>query len=137
MAAPAAIIEHGSNPAYDIENETGLLASKVTFKGTRTKVTKKSAGTRATTYARYEDPLMTIGLEGVMIPNAGAPQGVATLGVGAAATLANFGSDDSFHGFLGSDSALIALDDAERTLGDAEDPNEMLNYTLFPYISGS
>jgi hypothetical protein len=135
MAAPAAIIEHGSNPAYDIENETGLLASKVTFKVQRTKVTKKSAGTRATTYARYEDPLMTIGLEGVMIPSTGAPQGVAVLGVGAVATLANFGSDDSMHGFLGTDTGLIILDDAERTLGDSEDPTEMLNYTVFPYIT--
>jgi hypothetical protein len=27
------------------------------------------------------------------------------------------------------------LDDAERTLGDSEDPTEMLNYTVFPYIT--
>lgn len=133
--AIAALVEHGSLQTYDFEDETGLLVKGVTFSAKREYVMKKGQS-RQVTYIRGENPTLSISINGTIVPSTGSPQGVAAASVGAAATLANFSSDETVNGFVGSDAKLILFKDGTRTLTDGNDePQFAGEYEVFPGIT--
>lgn len=130
------IIEHGIKPGYDLVDESGLRVLKVSYKGTRDKVEKKDPATRMIGYVRFENPKLTLTVNGNPIPTVGGLlQGVCAEHPGNAATLLNFTGTDSIHGFNAADNKLITFDDFTLDVADEETPTDDLNFTLYPGIA--
>jgi hypothetical protein len=135
MSAPAAIIEHGTSPNYELVNETGLLVTSVRFSPKREYVEKKSAGTRAVTYVRAENPTMDISIGGKPIPSAqGNLAGVCLTHPGNTTALANFTTSDVVHGFTYSATALLLYKDPTLDLSDTESPTTQIEATFYPFV---
>ena len=63
-----AIIEHGTRPAYDLTDETGVLVTKLSIKPTREYVERKNSQ-RMVSYVRAENPRITFEFSGIIVGN--------------------------------------------------------------------
>lgn len=132
----AAVITHGTLPTYAPVDETGLLVLEFGLEGKRTRVAKRMKGTRATTYVREEDPILTISMTGNPIPSAGGIlEGLAITHPGSAATLTNFISGDAYLGFALADGGIIIASDPGLSFPDGDAPSLSLKFDYFPFIA--
>jgi hypothetical protein len=127
-----AIIEHGARPAYDLEDETGVLVTKLSIKPTREYVERKNSQ-RMVSYIRAENPRITFEFTGIIVGESAS--GFADQHPGTAiTTLANFQS--SIHGFSPTEGKII-FKDPSRELSDSEDPQVSFTAEMYPGIAAS
>ena len=125
-----AIIEHGTRPAYDLTDETGVLVTKLSIKPTREYVERKNSQ-RMVSYVRAENPRITFEFSGIIVGNSAT--GFADQHPGTAITaLANFQS--SVHGFSPTEGKII-YKDPTRALSDTDEPQVSFTAEMFPGIA--
>ncbi len=133
-----AVITHGTLPSYAPSDETGLLVLDLTLEGKREYVKKKMAGTRATTYVRAEDPVLTISITGNPIPSSGgALEGLAITHPGSVATLANFTGSDAYLGFALSEGGKIIAMDPSLSFPDGDAPTFTGTFEYMPFVAAA
>ena len=124
-----AIIEHGARPAYDLNNETGVLVQKLSIKPTREYVERKNSQ-RMVAYVRAENPRISFEFSGIIVGDSAT--GFADQHPGTAITaLANF--QGAIHGFSPTDGKII-YKDPTRELSDTE-PQVSFSAEMFPGIA--
>lgn len=134
----SAVVTHGNLPSYAPTDETGALVLDFGLEAKREYVRRRMAGTRATTYVRAEDPVLSISITANPIPSTGgALEGLATTHPGAAATLANFTSSDTYLGFSLADGGKIIAMDPALTFPDQEAPNLQLKFDYMPFVAAA
>lgn len=133
MAAPTKQYLHGQLPAYDIQNETGLITTKGSHTMETDQVRKKNAY-RCTFYVREEDPIYVGEFGGHILPDGGgALQGFCLTAAGShlTATLSNLAA--GFHGVAQADMYMI-FRQPKRETSDTETPQESFTAQGFPFV---
>lgn len=128
-------IDHGAKPSYDLVDETGLMVKSVDFKPMRDYVERKNAAGQVI-WLSGRNPRLEISIKGPAVPSSGgALEGLAAIHPGVATVIANFGTSDTIHGFVGPSTTKVIVKDPTQSLSDEEEAQIEVPCVFMPGIT--
>lgn len=128
-------IDHGSRPAYDLIDETGILVKGLEWKPNR-KYIERTDANEDVIYLSARAARLDGDIKGPAVPTSGgALEGLAAIHPGVATAIANFSTGKVVHGFTFATGAKVIVKDVTQSLSEEKEAELSIPVTFYPKLT--